>query len=310
MVDAAFDVVVCGSLHLDVMVDAPRLPRLDETLPGTGWGFSCGGKGGNQAVAAARLGARTAMIGRIGDDDFGRRLTAHLHEAGADASRVTTSAQAGSGMSVAIVDEAGDYGAVIVSGANLELSPDDVVEGWNAVGGGRVLALQNEIPATANAAIASAARQSGATVVWNAAPARDRSDEMLGMADLVVVNRIEAEAMGAGEVRSVDQAVDAARRLADDGRTAIVTLGGDGLVIAEPDRTPAHIAALPVTVRSSHGAGDVFVGALSTQVAAGRTFVDAARFAGAAAALHVGADPSARTTPSAQEVEAFLSARG
>ena len=308
MAEAAFDVVVCGSLHLDVMVDAPRLPHLDETLPGTGWGFACGGKGGNQAVASARLGARTAMIGRIGDDDFGRRLTAHLLQAGADASRVTTDAQAGSGMSVAIVDEAGDYGAVIVSGANLELSPDDSVESWHGLGSGRVLTLQNEIPAAANVAIASAARQSGATVIWNAAPARDRSDEMLGLADLIVVNRIEAEAMGAGEVRSVDRAVAAARRLADDRRVAIVTLGGHGLVIAEPDRTPAHIAASPVTVRSSHGAGDVFVGALSMQVAEGRTVVDAARFAGATAALHVSADPSTRTTPSAQEVEAFLSA--
>ena len=211
-------------------------------------------------------------------------------------------------MSVAIVDEAGDYGAVIVSGANLELSPDDSVESWHGLGSGRVLTLQNEIPAAANVAIASAARQSGATVIWNAAPARDRSDEMLGLADLIVVNRIEAEAMGAGEVRSVDRAVAAARRLADDRRVAIVTLGGHGLVIAEPDRTPAHIAASPVTVRSSHGAGDVFVGALSMQVAEGRTVVDAARFAGATAALHVSADPSTRTTPSAQEVEAFLSA--
>ena len=111
----AFDVIVCGSLHLDIMVYAPSLPRPDETVPGTRWGQQCGGKGGNQAVMSARAGARTAMIGRIGADDFGTRLIENLKAAGVDASAVLVDPTEGSGMSAAIVRDDGDYGAVIVS---------------------------------------------------------------------------------------------------------------------------------------------------------------------------------------------------
>ncbi len=120
----AFDVIVCGSLHLDIMVYSPSLPRPDETVPGTRWGQQCGGKGGNQAVMSARAGARTAMIGRIGADDFGTRLIENLKAAGVDASAVLVDPTEGSGMSAAIVLDDGDYGAVIVSGANLHIPPE------------------------------------------------------------------------------------------------------------------------------------------------------------------------------------------
>ena len=126
MTAPAFDVIVCGSLHLDIMVYAPSLPRPDETVPGTRWDQQCGGKGGNQAVMSARAGARTSMIGRIGADDFGTRLIANLRAAGVDASAVLVDPTQGSGMSAAIVRDDGDYGAVIVSGANLHIPPDSL----------------------------------------------------------------------------------------------------------------------------------------------------------------------------------------
>ena len=125
-----FDVIVCGSLHLDIMVDAPHLPRLDETAVGKAWRQVCGGKGGNQAVQAARHGAKTAMIGCVGEDDFGARLTANLDAAGVDRSGIGVDRRAGSGMSVAIVDKNGDYGAVIVSGANLALDAGAISAAW------------------------------------------------------------------------------------------------------------------------------------------------------------------------------------
>ena len=130
--DTIFDVIVCGSLHLDIMVKGAPLPRLDETAVGSGWGMACGGKGGNQAVMAARMGARTAMIGRVGEDDFGRRLLANLDRFQIDRIAVGKDESAGSGMSVAIVDAQGDYGAVIVSGANLKLRPEAAARGWKA----------------------------------------------------------------------------------------------------------------------------------------------------------------------------------
>src|SRR6202022_2603613 len=138
-------VVVLGSLHLDILVHASDRARKGETLPGSAWGYKAGGKGGNQAVAAAQLGARTSMVGRVGNDDFGKRLLSYLRDAGVDAKHVGTDSEAGSGMSVAIIDAEGDYGAVIVSGANLRLSNEDLEEAREVIRSAQVLVLQNEV---------------------------------------------------------------------------------------------------------------------------------------------------------------------
>ena len=150
MSSPVFDVIVCGSLHLDIMVHAPSLPRLDETTVGSRWSMQCGGKGGNQAVRTARAGARVAMIGRVGADDFGDRLRANLTARDVDARAVSVDPSAGSGMSAAIVQADGEYGAVIVSDANLRIDPADVEDQWRLLGGARALVLQNEIPEAAN----------------------------------------------------------------------------------------------------------------------------------------------------------------
>jgi ribokinase len=121
-----FDVIVCGSLHLDIVVKAPALPRIDETAVGSEWRKIFGGKGGNQAMQAARAGARTAMIGCVGKDDFGEMLLAHLKSGGVDISHVAVDGVRASGMSVAILQDNGEYGAVIVSGSNLEIDPQEI----------------------------------------------------------------------------------------------------------------------------------------------------------------------------------------
>ncbi len=146
----AFDVIVCGSLHLDIVVHARALPRIDETAVGSAWKQVCGGKGGNQAVQAARAGAQTAMIGRIGDDAFGKTLHANLLNEGVDVSGLSVDPSVGSGMSVAILQDDGDYGAVIVSGSNLSIDPKMLQEQWTALGGGKILILQNEVPDAVN----------------------------------------------------------------------------------------------------------------------------------------------------------------
>src|SRR5260370_38579678 len=119
-------VVVLGSLHLDILVHATDRPKKGETLPGSAWGYKAGGKGGNQAVAAAQFGARVSMVGRVGNDDFGKRLLSHLRDAGVDAEHVYTDPEAGPGNSAAIIDAEGDYGADIVSGANLRLANQEL----------------------------------------------------------------------------------------------------------------------------------------------------------------------------------------
>jgi ribokinase len=283
----AFDVLVCGSLHLDIVVHAPHLPRLDETVVGRSWRQVCGGKGGNQAVQAARHGARTAMIGRVGQDDFGARLVANLEQARVDRSAVEIDAEAGSGMSIATIDANGDYGAVIVSGSNLAIPPEGAAAAWRRLGGARVLLLQNEVPHAVNVAAARAARSDGALVLLNAAPARSCGDDLLAAVDLLVVNRVEAEMLSGRPVGDREAARAALPSLAGQHRTVIVTLGAGGLLLAEAGRPPQAIDAVPVAVVSTHGAGDCFVGAVAARLAAGASVVEASRFANAAAAAFV-----------------------
>jgi ribokinase len=261
------DVSVVGSLHLDIMVAAPRLPALDETLPGSGWRYQCGGKGGNQAVAAARFGAKTAFGGCIGDDDFGTRILANLNDAGVDTRFVKTDAALGSGMSIAVEVTGGDYGAIIVTGANAAI---EITEAWSPLWSCKALLLQNEVPEAVNLKAAKAAKAAGARVLLNAAPARAMPDELLALVDVLIVNRVEA-AMLAGALDNVPGDV-------------IVTLGGDGLELRTRHGAKQHIAAHPVTPVSSHGAGDCFCGALAARLAQGDDLEAASVFANKAAA--------------------------
>jgi ribokinase len=281
------DVVVFGSLHLDIMVQAPGRPRLGETMVGQGWSMRAGGKGGNQAVEAARHGAHTVMVGAVGDDDFGRRLIGHLTQHGVDTQAVRMVPDGASGMSVALVEPQGDYGAVIVSGVNLSLSPDAVAEAADLIAGGRWLLLQNEVPDEANIAAAEAAHSGGARVILNAAPMRELPLALLARVDILVVNAVEAEALCRCPVESAAGAAHAARALLGLVPCAIVTAGGHGLAIADRDGVRATVLAHDVVVCSTHGAGDAFVGALGARLAAGDALRDAARYANAAAALVV-----------------------
>jgi ribokinase len=303
------DVLVVGSLHRDVVVTAPRLPRLDETLPGESFRLVCGGKGGNQATAAARMGARVAMVGRVGADGFGAELLAGLEAGGVDRALVAVDPAAPAGMSVAIVDQAGDYGAVIVSGANLLIPPGEAAAAVRRLSP-RVLVLQNEVPAAVNRAAAEAGSARGVPVIWNAAPAREADPALVAAASILVVNRVEAAAMAGHSVETVDEALAVAKALAGSARDAVVTLGADGLAYADRDGTGGHLAAVPVPVVSTHGAGDMFVGALAARLAGGAALVAALRFAAAAATLQVGADEAARARLDAEAVRAFLGVRG
>jgi len=277
-------VTVFGSLHYDVMVESPDRPRKGETLAGTAWFPKCGGKGGNQAVSVARAGVSAAMIGAIGDDDFGRALLANLDRRGVDRSHVRTVRSAGSGMSVAIFDADGDYGAVIVSGANLSLGAADVGAAADLLARTGVLVLQNEVPDAANAAIAAAARAAGACILLNAAPARPLSADLQGNVDILVVNAVEAADVSGRPVETPSDALVVAAELAQRFLHVVVTLGGDGLVYAGADEAPFALPAIPVKLVSTHGAGDEFIGVLAASLARGQPMREALQAANAAAA--------------------------
>lgn len=276
------DVAVVGSLHLDIMVAAPRLPQQDETLMGSSWHYKCGGKGGNQAVAAARFGAKTAFGGQTGQDDFGDRLRANLVAAGVDITHVGKDPNSGSGMSVAITEDTGEYGAVVVSGANLTINADEIATRWEALWQTKVLLLQNEIPEAVSLAAARKARANGARIILNAAPAREMSALFLSTIDVLVVNRVEARMLTGTD--DPDRALPA---LHTNRRDVVLTRGADGLTLMTREGTRADIPALPVKVVSTHGAGDCFCGALAARLAAGDDLEFACRFASAAAGRFV-----------------------
>ena len=277
-------VVVVGSLHLDVVVTAPRLPAPDETLMGEAVTLVCGGKGGNQAVAASRHGAPTTMLGRVGGDIFAASLVDNLREAGVDTSLVQRDDEAMSGLSVAVVGADGEYGAVVVSSANRRLSSED----FAMPDGARVLVMQNEVPKAVNRAVAAEARRSGATVVLNAAPMRPMAPELMRLVDFLIVNRVEAEELCASRISSVEDALKAAEQAsADTVGEVIVTLGSDGLVHRDQRGRVRHHAVSPAPVVSAHGAGDVFVGALAARMAASAAMEEAIAYAQAAAARFV-----------------------
>ncbi|MEP0521117.1 MAG: ribokinase [Hyphomicrobiales bacterium] len=281
-------VVVIGSLHYDIVVAAPDRPRKGETVIGSRWHPKFGGKGGNQAVAAARAGSEVRFVGAVGDDDFSNFLLEELKLANINSNYISKSTKSGSGMSVAILDEEGDYGAVIVSGANAEIDTACLANAalWKNA---KVLVLQNEVPTAVNLAAARAAKMHGLQVCLNAAPSRALPQELLNSIDILVVNAIEAEDLCGLPVASLKDAEKAASKLIDLVPTVIVTAGGDGVTIASAGGEFSSLAALPVDVVSTLGAGDMFVGTLCASLAAGNDSSSALSAANRAAAHHVSA---------------------
>lgn len=277
-------VLVIGALHHDIMIAAPGLPRRDETMVGTDWRPKFGGKGGNQAISAARIGV-CRMLGAVGDDGFGRYMRAGLAAGNVQADFVQT-ALAPTGISVAIVDPDGDYGAVIVSGANLHIDPAALADEalWAGVG---VLLLQNEVPESLNFSAAKIARSRGIPVILNAAPARALDAGFAALVDVLVVNAVEADMMGTAPVTDLASAAAAAETLAARFAAVVVTAGGAGLAAWSALDEAFCVPAETVRVVSTHGAGDAFTGTLAAALTQGATLQTACATASKAAAAHV-----------------------
>ncbi|WP_137154361.1 ribokinase [Rhizobium sp. FKL33] len=281
-------VVVFGSLHYDIMVHGPARPRKGETVTGSSWRPKCGGKGGNQAVSAAKTGVRSHMIGAVADDDFGRALIDNLAQRNVDHRFVKQAPGVASGMSVAIFDSEGDYGAVIVSGSNLTLGQADVDAAREVFTPGGVLVLQNEVPDHANVAAARAMKAVGGRVILNAAPARPLSEDLERLVDVLVVNAIEAEQLA--ETPVVDTlagALAAAKLLTRTFPVVVVTAGGEGVACASQAGEEISIDAIKVKLVSTHGAGDEFTGVLAAELSRGKDIRTALVSANAAAAVLV-----------------------
>lgn len=284
-------IAVTGSLHYDIMLDAHHRPEKGETVMGTACSYKFGGKGGNQAIAAALAGASVRFAGAVGDDEQGRFLLNRLQGADVDTSAVQIVAGMPSGMSVAITDSEGDYGAVVVSNANQHISPETFAQPafWQDVS---LLILQNEVPEAINQQAAIAAHERGVTVSLNAAPARPLSAALEAVIDVLIVNAIEARDMSGITVSDLDTAQTAAEQLTQRFSQVVVTAGEHGVAWCEQGQGSQALAAKKITLVSTHGAGDCFTGVLCTALAGQRSLTEAVMLANDAAAQHVSRQPT------------------
>ncbi len=296
-------VVVVGGINMDVVMRVPRIPRPGETVHGGRLGRYPGGKGSNQAVAAARAGATVTMVGAVGRDDAGSELLASLAAAGVNADHVDRTDQAATGTAMIAVDGSGANSIAVAEGANLSVRPENVSRAVGALEPA-VVVVQREVPESAvRAALEQAPER--AIRVMNASPVDPDSALPLDVIDLLVVNEIEASDL-LGTPVTTDDAPHAARRLAADVRRGcVITLGGDGLA-AHVDGQALHLPAHPVNVVDTTGAGDAFCGAMAAALALGEAVPIALAWgnaAGALAATRPGAQPS---IPTRAEIAAQL----
>ena len=300
-------VFVAGSINMDVVATADRHPRIGETVAGNAVLYFPGGKGANQAVAAAKLGASTTLIGCIGRDAFGDELKAFLAAQGVDLSFVQDTAGAHTGTAIITVANA-DNTIVVVPGANAMVSAADVAAPTLAKGD--IAVSQFEIPLPAIGAFFKRARAAGATTILNPAPAIECGAELLGLVDILILNESELGFLTKTELRDTDDSARfiAAVRSLQIGRDKIicVTLGKHG-VLALAGGEPLMIPGRAVEAVDTTGAGDCFVGAVAAQLAGGKSIGDALDYANAAASICVQRMGAAPSMPTAAEVRAVLS---
>jgi ribokinase len=299
-------VLVVGSLNVDLVVRAPRQPRAGETLIGDGFATDQGGKGANQAVAAARMGVQVAMVGRVGDDDHGRRMRSALEREGIDTTAVSTDDTLPTGVAAILVAHDGENSIVVVPGANHALGLQHIDAAAAQLTKARVVVAQLEVPQAAVFHALRLARSAGAVTLLNAAPAAVLAPELLQTVQWLVVNEGEAAALLGTPVVEMSQARAAARALLAWGPVdVVVTVGARGLVHANAAGVTHH-AANAVKAVDTTGAGDTFVGVLAASLAQGLPADEALRRGQAAAAIAVTRHGAQSAMPSADEVAARL----
>ncbi|MBQ0829161.1 ribokinase [Streptomyces tagetis] len=297
-----YDLLVVGSANADLVIGVQRRPGAGETVLGTDLAVHPGGKGANQAVAAARLGARTALLARVGDDDHGRLLLDSQRAAGVDTSGVLAGG-APTGVALITVDPSGDNSIVVSPGANGRLTPEDVRAARDLVRSARVVSTQLEIPLET---VAEVARNlgPGSRLVLNPSPPQPLPPEVLAACDPLIVNEHEARVI-LGDREAGERPEDWARALLATGpRSVVVTLGAEGALVASA-AGEARVPSVRVRAVDTTGAGDAFAAALGWRLGTGASLTEAAAYAarvGAAAVTRPGAQVS---YPTAAEVDAL-----
>lgn len=299
------DIVVIGSINMDLVTRTERLPWPGETLIGKEFHTLPGGKGANQAVAAARLGGSVAMVGRVGSDPFGPVLLDALRQDGVLTDYISVDPTFPTGNASIWVEDSGQNAILVAGGANMQVSPEDVDRAGALIKTARFVVLQFEIPVPAVRRAAEAAREAGAQVVLNAAPANAACLDWLHLVDFLIVNESEAQALSGLPVSDASSGLAAARNLRERGAAVVVlTLGHQGAWwVGEEEGffPPFNVKAVDTTA-----AGDAFVGGLVVALCGGQPWQTGMRFASAVGALTVTRLGAQRSLPALADVQTFL----
>jgi ribokinase len=303
------DIVVLGSLNMDLVVQTERAPLAGETLAAQEFHVIPGGKGANQAAAIGRMGGSVAMVGCVGEDGFGHQLRENLVKQQVDVGSIVCQREVSTGTALIIVEADGQNRILIVAGANATLSPAVVDAALPLLRSARLLVMQFEIPQATIAYAMHVAEREGLAVLLNPSPVYAMAPELFRQVEYLIVNEVEASLLSGVPVGDVDEACQAAARLRGLGaHTVILTLGAQGAWVAS-DTVEAHVASFPITAVDTTAAGDAFIGGFAAARLQGKDLVAAVRFgnaAGALAATRLGAQTS---IPTAGEVQAFMAKR-
>lgn len=304
------NVIVFGSINMDLVARTPRLPAPGETLMGHEFTTVPGGKGANQAVAVARLNVATTMVGRVGADSFGQQLLQALRSSGVNCDRILVDHTTSSGVAMIAVDDASENTIIVIPGANGRVDRLDVERLQPAFSPDSILMLQLEIPLSEVVSAAKAAKQMGATVILDPAPAQtELPAELYACVDIITPNQVEASQLLGFPVETVAQAEQAAQVLRQRGvTTALIKLGKLGGVCATAEQT-FHIPSFPVTAVDTVAAGDAFNGGLAAGLAEGLSLPQATTQAAAVAALAVSKPGAQSSLPTREELMTFLAAQ-
>ena len=299
------EVFVMGSINQDFVLKVERRPKPGETVTNAELSKGSGGKGANQAAAAAFLGASVAFLGRVGDDEFREPLVRALGEKGIDTSLIGYAPGASTGAAFITVTPDGENAITVAPGANRSLTPEDVDAASEAIGGARVLVAQMEIPVETVLRAVEVAAERGTRALVNLAPVLEVPRELLERLDPLVVNEHEAAFLLGREVEGVEGALAAAPELLSLGpRSAVITVGEAGAVFASGESTE-HLTAPKGDVVDTTGAGDAFVGGLATKLARDASLEDAVAYAVRAGAAAVTKEGAQGALPTPDVVEAL-----
>ena len=294
------DVGIIGSVNHDITVFTARHPRPGETVLGTGHRSGGGGKGANQAVAAARLGGATALIARLGDDEQGRALLSSLDKEGIDVEGVSVDHTSPTGLAVITVDEQAENSIVVSPGANMTLGPEHVRVYGETLSRVKVAVAQLEIPIET---VAAAARTVSGMFVLNPAPAQELPPELLQLVDILVPNRSELATLSGAEELGDRKQIAQAARMIERPSAVIVTLGSEGALVVNKDQE-IHVSPPQVDPVDTTGAGDAFCGALAVALSEDRDLVEAAEFAALAGGLATTRHGAQEAMPTRADMEA------